>query len=237
MRRAIISSAVPLSDHAGVQRVREMQHRLDFVLDHPADRNAGPVGDHRGDRLRIDGRQDQRFFALHLGELRLLLLQLGQPLRALLGGRRLRRGCGRGSRLCGFRRGLGFGGQRTASGRGPGLRRLVRVVDRLAARAQLASEFEDRIDEFLFVLPACLQPAPGARARRPSPCPHRRVARRRQSRSSPRARGCRVRFAAPRCDAARPRPRPAWRAGEIATRAHVVSSRLTALSGNCRAGI
>ena len=42
----------------------EVQHRLDLVADHPAHRDAGPVADHRGHRLRIHDRQDQRAFAL-----------------------------------------------------------------------------------------------------------------------------------------------------------------------------
>ena len=54
MRLAIISSAWSLADDALVQRVGQLQHGLDLVLDHPADRNAGPVRDDRGHRLLVD---------------------------------------------------------------------------------------------------------------------------------------------------------------------------------------
>ena len=53
MRRAIISSAWcwPMTRCASVSP--RLQHRLDLVLHHPADRDAGPVGDHRGHGLGV----------------------------------------------------------------------------------------------------------------------------------------------------------------------------------------
>ena len=48
------ADAVALPDDALVQRLREIEHGLDLVLDHPADRDAGPVRDDRGDRLLVD---------------------------------------------------------------------------------------------------------------------------------------------------------------------------------------
>ena len=51
MRLAIISRRMALADDALVERVGELEHRLDLVLHHPADRNAGPVGDHATTRL------------------------------------------------------------------------------------------------------------------------------------------------------------------------------------------
>ena len=69
MRRAIMSSAWLLPDDPLVQGVGQLQHGLDLVLDHAADRDAGPVADDGGDRLGVDGRQDQRRLALQLGQL------------------------------------------------------------------------------------------------------------------------------------------------------------------------
>ena len=43
-----------------------LQHGLDLVLDHPADRDAGPVGDDRGDRLLVDMRIDHPAVRLDL---------------------------------------------------------------------------------------------------------------------------------------------------------------------------
>ena len=39
-----------------------LQHGLDFVRDHPADGDAGPVGDHRGHRLLVDMGVDHALF-------------------------------------------------------------------------------------------------------------------------------------------------------------------------------
>ena len=68
--------AVALADHAPVERVGELEHALDFVLHHAADRDAGPVRDDRGDGLLVDRRQDQRALALQRDKLRFELLQL-----------------------------------------------------------------------------------------------------------------------------------------------------------------
>ena len=54
MRRAIISSAWcwPMTRWSSVSA--RLQHRLDLVLHHAADRDAGPVRDHRGHGLLVD---------------------------------------------------------------------------------------------------------------------------------------------------------------------------------------
>ena len=71
MRCAIISSAWRWPMTRSLERVGELEHRLDLVLHHPADRNAGPVRDDRRRppaRRRV-GRMSGRL-ALQLGELR-----------------------------------------------------------------------------------------------------------------------------------------------------------------------
>ena len=83
MRRAIISSPWRWPITRCVQRVGELEDGLDLVLHHAADRDAGPVGDDRRHRLRIDAGQDQRRLALQRLELRLLLVQLGEQLFAI----------------------------------------------------------------------------------------------------------------------------------------------------------
>ena len=93
-RRAIMLQPVILADDALRQRVGEVQHRLRLVADHAADRDAGPVADHGGDRLLVDARQDQRRLALMLGELGLQRAQLVE-LRVAVG----RRGGGVAGRL------------------------------------------------------------------------------------------------------------------------------------------
>ena len=70
--------AVTLPDDALAERVDELEDGLDLVLHHAADGDACPVRDDGGDGLRVDARQDQRALALHLGELRLVLTQLGE---------------------------------------------------------------------------------------------------------------------------------------------------------------
>src|SRR5262249_31751923 len=74
--------AVALADNARVQRIDQLEHRLDLVLDHSADGDARPVRHHGGDRLGVDTRQDQRKLALSLDELRLQRPELGQTLLA-----------------------------------------------------------------------------------------------------------------------------------------------------------
>ena len=72
---------VVLADHPLPQRILELEDRLDLVLHHAADGDAGPVLDHLGDRLLVDADQHQRRFALHVGELR---LQLPEPAERLV---------------------------------------------------------------------------------------------------------------------------------------------------------
>ena len=64
MRWAIISSAWcwPMTRWFSVSA--SLSTGLDLVLHHPADRDAGPVRDHRGHGLLVDGREDQRRLAL-----------------------------------------------------------------------------------------------------------------------------------------------------------------------------
>ena len=60
MRLAIVSSAWSCPMTRSLQRVGQVEHGLDLVLDHPADRDAGPVADDRGHGLVVDAGQDQR---------------------------------------------------------------------------------------------------------------------------------------------------------------------------------
>ncbi len=76
-----------LADHALVQRVGELQHRLHLVAHHAAQRDAGPVGDHRGHGLVVHLRQDQRRVALQRRELGAQAVQLVEQRRALGFGR------------------------------------------------------------------------------------------------------------------------------------------------------
>ena len=76
---------VRLAEHAlGEQRL-QVQHGLDFVFHHLAERNARPRGDDLGHHEAVDLHRDQRGFALQRGELvelgaqrRLRWAQLGQ---------------------------------------------------------------------------------------------------------------------------------------------------------------
>ena len=56
--------AMRLADDAPVEDFRQPQHVLDLVLHHAADRNAGPVGDHRGDHLLVDMGVDHPLFRI-----------------------------------------------------------------------------------------------------------------------------------------------------------------------------
>ena len=76
MRLAIISSAWSWPITRLARAVGQLQDGFDLVAHHAADRNAGPVADHRGHRLVVDGGQDQRRFALQRGQLVLHVLQL-----------------------------------------------------------------------------------------------------------------------------------------------------------------
>ena len=55
---------VTLANNALVQRVGKVQHRVDLVFHHPAQRDPGPVRDHRGHHAFIHSRKQQRFIAL-----------------------------------------------------------------------------------------------------------------------------------------------------------------------------
>ena len=55
----------------------EREHRCDFVLQHLADGNAGPAGDHFADDLRIDADAHQRRFALLSVKLGVQFVQFG----------------------------------------------------------------------------------------------------------------------------------------------------------------
>lgn len=72
-----------LTDDPFVERLGQLEDGLDLVLDHAPDRDAGPVGDHRGDRLGIDAGQDQRTLALHGLQLDLQVAQTRQCISAL----------------------------------------------------------------------------------------------------------------------------------------------------------
>ena len=50
--------SVILADDASAQVLFERQHRRDFVLQHLADGDAGPAGNHFADNLRIHGDAD-----------------------------------------------------------------------------------------------------------------------------------------------------------------------------------
>jgi hypothetical protein len=68
-----------LADDALVERVGELEDRLHFVLHHAADGDARPVRNHRGHGLLVHRRKNQRALALHRVDLR---LQLHAVLRA-----------------------------------------------------------------------------------------------------------------------------------------------------------
>ena len=99
--------AVALADDAPVEDLGEMQHRLDLVGDHLADRNAGPVGDDRGDRLLVDMGVDHALLGIDLAEFADLgaqRLAVGAGVRRPARRRAAARlcGCSCGGRLCGF---------------------------------------------------------------------------------------------------------------------------------------
>ena len=60
---------VALSDDALVEDAGEIEHRLDLVGDHLADRNSGPVGHDGSDRLLVDMGVDHPLFRIDLAEL------------------------------------------------------------------------------------------------------------------------------------------------------------------------
>ena len=75
---------VALADDALVERLGQLEHGFDFVLDHAAHRHAGPVLHDRGNGLLVDARQDERRLALQRRQLRLELSEIMQRLLPLL---------------------------------------------------------------------------------------------------------------------------------------------------------
>jgi hypothetical protein len=120
------------------------------LLDHPADRNAGPVADHRGDGLVVHGREDQRRLALHRGQFALQRLQPRQVHLAV--------------RVC-------FHGPTAASCRPLRRRRLQGAggsFDRVNAGPQACAQAQQFVDQLPLVPPALLQRRAGcARPRAP----------------------------------------------------------------------
>ena len=47
-----------LADDPTIQQVSQLQHGFDFIFHHAPDRDAGPVGNHRGHGLGVDVRQN-----------------------------------------------------------------------------------------------------------------------------------------------------------------------------------
>ena len=91
---------VRLADDPLFHALLERQDGADLVGHHPADRDAGPAGDHLGDRLRVDADLHQRVLALKrlelAGQLGQLLARAARAPRARAA--RRRRGGGRGWR-------------------------------------------------------------------------------------------------------------------------------------------
>ena len=58
-----------LADHARIQVLLQFENEADFVLEHLADRDAGPGRNHLTDHLRIHADANQRLLALQLVEL------------------------------------------------------------------------------------------------------------------------------------------------------------------------
>ena len=85
---------VTLADNALVERVCQVKHRVDLVFHHPAQRDPGPVGDHRGDHVFIYSRKQQRFIALKGVQRLLLLRQLAAQIGAIFITRREQRRAG-----------------------------------------------------------------------------------------------------------------------------------------------
>ena len=83
--------AVTLADNALVQRVSEVEYRVDLVFHHPAQRDPGPVRDHRGNHVFIHRRKQQRFITLQGVQRLLLFRQLAAQLGAIVIARREQR--------------------------------------------------------------------------------------------------------------------------------------------------
>ena len=158
---------VILADDALAERVGQLQHRLDLVLDHAADRNAGPVARRRWRppaRRRV-GRISGRV-ALQLGE---LVLQLARARRAASA-----RSLGSAAPAARRRR-LGCVGA-VARQRAAGACRPAAPAPRRASRAQLAQP--DAVDQRL------LRRSSASRARRGASSSARAARRRSLSRSA-----------------------------------------------------
>ena len=168
----------------------------DLVLDHPADRDAGPVGDDAGHRLRVDASAGSA------------ATRPAAP-RACA--------CSSCSSASSVSRSIGCGApRRRAGGASTSAASRLRAVpvDRLVVAAQLARAARGSCRRAPSPPSSAARARPGARARAPS-----------FSSTSLRARAdvdadrClavddrRARSRAPRCAAGSPRPRPASRAG------------------------
>ena len=77
MRLAIIFSPCDLPDDAPVENIGEVEHGLHLVLDHAADRNAGPVGDDGRHRLFVDMGVDHALLGIDRFQRGKFLLQVG----------------------------------------------------------------------------------------------------------------------------------------------------------------
>ena len=190
---------VALADDALVERVGELQHGLDLVLHHAADRDAGPVARPRGrppasstlGRISGDSPCSSASFACSV-------VQLGEQRRRARSARR-----------------LGAARRAAAFCAPPAFQRAAGAFDRLAAAAQLARAAR-----------GARRPAPSRRSSAASSVAEPLASRAPASR---RRRVCaladvdadgllaaddrRARSRAPRCGGGSPRPRPASRAG------------------------
>src|SRR5581483_116529 len=119
---------MPLADDALLERISQLEDRLDVVANHPSHRNAGPTFDDRRHCLMVDGGEYQRTLALQPVQLALQLLQLSEQPGALLGTQTAIAGRARGA--------LHFPG----------------------AGAQLRADSEDLRNQSLFGFPARLEP-------------------------------------------------------------------------------
>jgi hypothetical protein len=138
MRLAIISIAWSWPITRWASSSGQLEHGVDLVARHAADRDAGPVTHHRGHGLVVDRRQDQRCLALQRGQPGLHVLQRGHRGGPFLVAERL--GTGR-------RRGVGDLGFQLAA----------RAFDGLVAVAQLGAQRQQFVDQLLLVVPARLQ--------------------------------------------------------------------------------
>ena len=55
---------VTLTNNPLVQRISQVQHRVDLIFHHPAQRDPGPVRNHRSHHVFIDRGKQQRFVTL-----------------------------------------------------------------------------------------------------------------------------------------------------------------------------